>query len=240
MPRGEFAANVNGSEVRIVAKTGRGGRMALKASGGGFFVLEMPAGTSVTQVSKFIDGCGEFIRRHGGKKPVADLSVTSSLWSDVETGNAVLGILGSMLTLAPSPKAVKTEIEDGRLKYAKAADESARTATMRALRELTEHAAGKMCARYAVELGTAQPSKVFSRQWDGRWGECSRDRAIGIDWRCLFLPGELFFHICAHETCHLLEMNHGPAFKRLLRGLRPRASSESRELSDWKVLMPKL
>ena len=45
-----------------------------------------------------------------------------------------------------------------------------------------------------------------------RWGSCSRDSGIRINWRLIHLPAELGDYVVAHEAAHLVEMNHSPHF----------------------------
>lgn len=54
-----------------------------------------------------------------------------------------------------------------------------------------------------------------------RWGSCSHKKVLSFSWRLLLAPPEVSFYVCAHEVAHLREMNHGPAFWRLVSTLDP-------------------
>ena len=45
-----------------------------------------------------------------------------------------------------------------------------------------------------------------------RWGSCSRQSGIRINWRLIHLPLHLGDYVVVHELAHLHEMNHGPRF----------------------------
>ena len=68
-----------------------------------------------------------------------------------------------------------------------------------------------------------------------RWGSCTPARRSGFggaarvgrirySWRLALAPFEVADYVCAHECCHLIEANHGPAFWALVEDLVP----------DWK------
>lgn len=76
-----------------------------------------------------------------------------------------------------------------------------------------------------------------------RWGSCSmRDRQrpkICLNWRGLLLTPKLLDQLCLHELCHLVEMNHSPAFHALLAAHNPQERQDERELGlAWKNLPP--
>ncbi|WP_269496945.1 M48 family metallopeptidase [Castellaniella sp. S9] len=55
----------------------------------------------------------------------------------------------------------------------------------------------------------------------GRWGSCTSDRRIRLNWRLIHFQPPLIDYVVAHEVAHLRVMNHGPAFWRELERLQP-------------------
>lgn len=45
-----------------------------------------------------------------------------------------------------------------------------------------------------------------------RWGSCTADGKIRLNWRLLHFPMTMIDYVAAHELAHLKEMNHGPRF----------------------------
>jgi len=54
-----------------------------------------------------------------------------------------------------------------------------------------------------------------------RWGSCSRKSGIRLNWRLIHLAPPLIDYVIAHEAAHLVEMNHGVRFWRIVASLHP-------------------
>lgn len=54
-----------------------------------------------------------------------------------------------------------------------------------------------------------------------RWGSCSADGRILLNWRLIHFPLSSIDYVVAHELAHLKEMNHGPRFWATVAGLLP-------------------
>lgn len=49
-----------------------------------------------------------------------------------------------------------------------------------------------------------------------RWGSCSAEKNISLNYKLIFLPSELMQHILLHELCHTKYLNHSKQFWLLL------------------------
>ncbi len=64
-------------------------------------------------------------------------------------------------------------------------------------------------------------ARVSVRDTKSRWGSCSERGNISFSWRLIFAPEAVIDYVVAHEVAHLVEMNHGPRFWRLVESLAP-------------------
>lgn len=65
--------------------------------------------------------------------------------------------------------------------------------------------------RHTQALGLL-PAKITLRDTTSRWGSCSSAGALSFSWRLILAPPFVLDYLAAHETAHLLHMNHSPKF----------------------------
>lgn len=75
-------------------------------------------------------------------------------------------------------------------------------------------------AEMVARLGRPVPALSLSSART-RWGSCSTQSGIRLNWRLIHLPPELVDYVIAHEAAHLVEMNHSPRFWSVVERLHP-------------------
>ena len=75
-----------------------------------------------------------------------------------------------------------------------------------------------------------RPTRISVREMKSRWGSCSADGSIRFAWRLILAPEDVFDYVVAHEVAHLVHMNHGPRFWKLVERLCPEAGEARRWL----------
>ncbi len=73
---------------------------------------------------------------------------------------------------------------------------------------------------YGERLGRL-PREVRLSNARGRWGSCTRQGVIRLNWRLMQASPEEIDYVVAHEVAHLAEMNHSPAFWNTVSRLYP-------------------
>jgi len=86
----------------------------------------------------------------------------------------------------------------------------ARESRKRARRELADR-----LLALAREHGlSVRKVSVRSQKW--RWGSCSRDGHICLNWRLVLMPDAARDYVLVHELMHLKRLDHSPTFWRLV------------------------
>lgn len=88
-----------------------------------------------------------------------------------------------------------------------------------ARREFT-HRARRLAARIGKQV-----LRINVRDTRTRWGSCSGRGNLSFSWRLIFAPEAVVDYVVAHEVAHLVEMNHGPRFWRLVDRLSPEGAA---------------
>ena len=70
---------------------------------------------------------------------------------------------------------------------------------------------GERLEVYAERLGVRHSAYALSSAAT-RWGSCTADGKIRLNWRLVHFPLSLIDYVVAHELAHLKEMNHSPRF----------------------------
>ena len=71
--------------------------------------------------------------------------------------------------------------------------------------------------------------KVVIRDQKTRWGSCSSNRTISLNWRLLQAPPAVSDYVILHELMHLKRFDHSPSFWRLVE----KACPDFRQHETW-------
>ena len=78
-----------------------------------------------------------------------------------------------------------------------------------------------------------QIDNVRLKNNQSNWGSCSSKRNINLSSRLLFAPTEVLDYVIVHELAHLKEMNHSPAFWKIVRDVMPDYKEKEKWLSKY-------
>lgn len=88
---------------------------------------------------------------------------------------------------------------------------------------------------YNKVLGVVWNDVVIKNQ-KTRWGSCSKNGTININYKILYLPKKMQDYVVVHEMCHLKEFNHSKRFWRLLESVLPEWEEIKGELKSHGLL----
>lgn len=76
-------------------------------------------------------------------------------------------------------------------------------------------------------------NQLFIRNQKTKWGNCSSDKNISLNWKLVKCPEYVIDYVCTHELCHTKFMNHGIHFKILLKSLNSNVERAQNWLNDY-------
>jgi predicted metal-dependent hydrolase len=90
---------------------------------------------------------------------------------------------------------------------------------------------------YAPQMGV-QWRRLSLSNAGSRWGSARVDGAIRLNWRLIHLKPEAIDYVVVHELAHLHEMNHSPAFWKVVASILPdhmarRKELQKENLANW-------
>jgi predicted metal-dependent hydrolase len=211
---------IDGRQIELRFKrNARAKRMVLRldAKNGGL-VMTLPKRASLAEALKFAQLSSAWITRTFAKqKPkIAIADGAEILFRGEKLRLVCLGGARGLIRIADGVISVPGDlahVERRLLDYFK----------KQALGDLTE--ASRL---YAGLMGTKY-SRLTIRDQRSRWGSCSASGALNYSWRLVLAPIFVLDYVAAHEVAHLLQMNHGPKFWRLVLTHCP----HSRQAKEW-------
>lgn len=80
------------------------------------------------------------------------------------------------------------------------------------LKDRTQH----LATRHNLKYG-----KIAVRSQKSKWGSCSHDNNISLNWRLIMAPPSVIEYLICHELAHTVHHNHGGEFWRLVQRICP-------------------
>ncbi|KAA9023569.1 M48 family metallopeptidase [Niallia endozanthoxylica] len=66
-----------------------------------------------------------------------------------------------------------------------------------------------------------KPSKVVFKEQQKRWGTCTNEGAIYLNWRIMMAPMSVVDYVLVHELAHLRHMDHSTDYWKMVRSILP-------------------
>lgn len=122
---------------------------------------------------------------------------------------------------------------------AEASDEIARKAILDLVRSIAREILAARVEHWCREIGVAR-RRMTVRSQKTRWGSCTSDGSISLNWRLVLTPPEALDYVVAHEVAHIVHAHHGPEFQGLLDRFYPDWRTWDRWLDEVGVALTSL
>ena len=113
-----------------------------------------------------------------------------------------------------------------------------KSALITTYKELAHNIISKRMPHFQQLTGLS-PDRIRITSAENRWGSCSSRRTISFSWKLIQCPPETIDYVIVHELSHLKEMNHSPAFWKLVAEILPDWRQRRKQLKDFSRKLPK-
>lgn len=93
----------------------------------------------------------------------------------------------------------------------------------------------KECVEHFAPLLQVMPQEIKLTSARTQWGNCSVRGVVRLNWQLVKMPLHLIDYVVVHELAHLHEMNHSPAFWRVVERACPEYKACRAELRSYGV-----
>lgn len=80
-------------------------------------------------------------------------------------------------------------------------------------------------------------NKVIVKQFKARWGSCSIQKNISLNWILIKAPIDIIDYVIVHECCHLVYFNHSKQFWELVKQFIPDYKQKKQWLKQYGVFL---
>lgn len=208
-------ARIGNDNVAVrVRVSARARSFRLSVPHGGSPVLTVPRGGRWSDAEAFLHRQSGWLARHLAEAPAAIAFVEGA-------SIPLRGVQHRIVATGRLRGTVEaTDLEGEPLLLVPGAPEHLRRRLTDWLKKQALHDLLTRTEAHARQLGVAVRS-VKIRAQSSRWGSCSSSGNLSYNWRLVLAPPFVLDYVAAHEVAHLLEMNHSPAFWRVVEKTLP-------------------
>jgi len=87
-------------------------------------------------------------------------------------------------------------------------------------------------ARWQNKVSRKKPTQVLIRNQRRRWGSCSSDGSIRLNWRIIMAEQALIDYVVVHELAHLAVMDHSPRYWNVVKRALPDYKARRKRLNE--------
>ena len=91
------------------------------------------------------------------------------------------------------------------------------------------------CVAHFAPMLQVSPREIRLSAARTQWGSCTAHGVVRLNWQLVKMPLHLIDYVVVHELAHLVEMNHSPAFWRVVESVCPDYKQCRAELRSYGV-----
>ena len=199
--------------------------------------VRAPKWVTLKEVELGLQERGEWVLRKWAELQERQKNIRQIEWRE----GASLDYLGAPIQLHLSPQNGRSELNEQRqlllaLPHTAEASQirdAVQAWLMREAKILFEQRLNHFAPLMGVQWQRLSLSNAGSR-----WGSARVDGAIRLNWRLIHLKPEAIDYVVVHELAHLQEMNHSPAFWKVVADILPdhlerRKALQKENLANW-------
>ena len=199
--------------------------------------VRAPKWVTLKEVELGLQERGEWVLRKWAEVQERQKNIRQIEWAD----GACLDYLGTSILLRLSPEVGRSELHEGiELRLALPLNAEASQIRDAVQAWLMREGRALFEARlnfFAPQMGV-QWRKLSLSNAGSRWGSARIDGAIRLNWRLIHLKPDAIDYVVVHELAHLREMNHSPAFWKVVAEILPdhverRKALQKENLANW-------
>jgi len=215
--------------ICLIKRNRRARRISLRINSHNQVVLNVPLRGSISEAKKFLASRIDWIREKTAGMPVqVELSEFLERKPLVFLDHHPRNII---FEFSESRKKIIHQISADYIEVTLPIDQNKESSTLSFMLQLARIYLPSRLQRCAQQVGVTY-KKVRVGNQKSRWGSCSSQRVISLNWRILLLDYAIGEYVLYHELAHLKHMNHSSKYWKLLEEWVPRAKAVDRELSS--------
>lgn len=221
--RALMVVSAEGDEVPILTRRDRRARrMTLRIDAANDrAILVLPTWVPMSEGLRFVRAKARWMREKLNSLPPRER---------LEDG-AHLTLFGMPLTIQHRSDLGAVVVRDGPWLYVGGAADRVTARLVVWLKTEARTRLAERAATMAEQLGKTI-KRVSVRDSRTRWGSCAADGSLSFSWRLALAPEDVSTYVVAHEVAHLVAMNHGPKFWRIVEHLLPDHAGAKTWLSE--------
>jgi len=90
----------------------------------------------------------------------------------------------------------------------------------------------EIVGRWQNKVSRKKPTQVLIRNQRRRWGSCSSDGSIRLNWRIVMAEPALIDYVVVHELAHLAVMDHSPRYWNVVKRALPDYKARRKRLNE--------